>query len=85
MGEGKVQDLAPLSRTVFVRIPNHGVKEFDLEEISPVSKNSGDRAGENQKSQRSNEQSDKFSSSQNNQNKNRRGNQRRKNRGNRRK
>jgi len=35
-GEGVVKDLAPISRTVFVLIPEHGIKELDLDEIQEV-------------------------------------------------
>ena len=35
-GEGVVKDLAPISRTVFVLIPEHGIKELDVDEIQEM-------------------------------------------------
>ena len=33
LGPGKVRDLAPLSKTVFVQLDEHGMKEFDSAEV----------------------------------------------------
>ena len=33
LGKGKVKDIAPLKKSVIVQIPNHGIKEFPLDEI----------------------------------------------------
>ena len=35
-GAGIIQDIAPISRTVFVAVPEHGVKEFGLDEITDI-------------------------------------------------
>jgi len=35
-GIGVVKDLAPISKTVYVSVPDHGVKEFDVEEIEEI-------------------------------------------------
>lgn len=35
-GIGTVKDLAPMKKTVFVYVPEHGVKEFGLDEIEEV-------------------------------------------------
>ena len=39
MGAGKVKDVAPLRKTVFVALDDHGIKEFDIEEIEVVQSN----------------------------------------------
>lgn len=36
MGAGKVKDVAPLRKTVFVALDEHGIKEFDIEEIEVI-------------------------------------------------
>ena len=36
MGPGKVRDVAPLSRTVFVKLDELGIKEFNVEEIEII-------------------------------------------------
>jgi len=35
-GEGIVKDLAPITKTVFVAVPGHGVKELGLDEIEEI-------------------------------------------------
>jgi cell fate regulator YaaT (PSP1 superfamily) len=35
-GEGIVKDLAPISKTVFVQIPEHGLKELGIDEIQEI-------------------------------------------------
>lgn len=37
LGPGKVRDIAPLSRTVFVKLDELGIKEFSVEEIEIIS------------------------------------------------
>ena len=39
MGMGKVRDVAPLSKTVFVALDDHGVKEFGADEIEVIQSN----------------------------------------------
>ncbi len=39
MGAGKVKDIAPLRKTVFVALDDHGIKEFDIEEIEVIQSN----------------------------------------------
>jgi len=36
MGAGKVKDVAPLRKTVFVALDDHGIKEFDIKEIELI-------------------------------------------------
>ena len=36
MGAGKVKDVAPLRKTVFVALDDHGIKEFDVKEIEVI-------------------------------------------------
>jgi len=36
MGAGKVKDVAPLRKTVFVALDDHGIKEFDIKEIEVI-------------------------------------------------
>jgi hypothetical protein len=39
MGAGKVKNIAPLRKTVFVALDDHGIKEFNIEEIEVVQSN----------------------------------------------
>jgi cell fate regulator YaaT (PSP1 superfamily) len=39
MGPGKVRDVAPLSKTVFVKLDDHGMKEFDAAEVNLIQPN----------------------------------------------
>ena len=39
MGAGKVKDVAPLRKTVFVALDGHGIKEFDVKEIEVIKSN----------------------------------------------
>jgi len=36
LGSGKVKDIAPLRKTVFVALDEYGIKEFDIEEIEEI-------------------------------------------------
>jgi cell fate regulator YaaT (PSP1 superfamily) len=36
MGAGKVKDVAPLRKTVFVALDDHGIKEFNIKEIEVI-------------------------------------------------
>jgi cell fate regulator YaaT (PSP1 superfamily) len=57
-GEGIVKDLAPISKTVFVLVPEHGIKELGIDEIQevrsqenqPATKNSGNSENQTQSS-----------------------------------
>ncbi len=57
-GEGIVKDLAPISKTVFVLVPEHGIKELGIDEIQevrsqenqPATKNSGNSENQTQPS-----------------------------------
>jgi cell fate regulator YaaT (PSP1 superfamily) len=81
LGEGKVQDLAPLTRTVYVRIPNHGIKEFDVEEIKPITRSDSTESRSNQEQHKNRNKTHQDRKPKNNKNKNRRGNQRGQNKG----
>jgi len=39
MGAGKVKDVAPLRKAVFVALDEYGIKEFDIEEIEVIQSN----------------------------------------------
>jgi cell fate regulator YaaT (PSP1 superfamily) len=39
MGPGKVRDLAPLSKTVFVKLDDLGIREFNSAEVTPLQPN----------------------------------------------
>lgn len=56
LGAGKVKDVAPLRKTVFVALDEHGVKEFDIEEIEviQIDKESKNVSGNQKPKQRTN-------------------------------
>jgi cell fate regulator YaaT (PSP1 superfamily) len=56
-GVGTVKDLAPISKTVFVFIPDHGVKELGLDEIEEVK--NPESPQQNQQKQPSNNQNNR--------------------------
>jgi cell fate regulator YaaT (PSP1 superfamily) len=43
LGVGKVKDVAPLRKTVFVALDDHGIKEFDIKEIEVIESNQESR------------------------------------------
>ena len=71
MGAGKVKDVAPIRKTVFVALDEHGIKEFNIEEIEVIqSDQESKNVHRNQKpKQRSNSRENRNN---NNQNKRRR-------------
>jgi len=73
MGTGKVKDVAPLRKTIFVALDEHGIKEFDIGEIEVIqSDQETKKVHRNQKQkQRSNKQENR---NKNNQNRKRRKN-----------
>jgi len=50
-GEGIVKDLAPISKTVFVAVPDHGIKELGIDEITEINQQEQPEKSENQNSQ----------------------------------
>jgi len=38
MGTGKVKDIAPLRKTIYVALDEHGIKEFGIEEVEAIQK-----------------------------------------------
>jgi len=50
-GEGIVKDLAPISKTVFVAVPDHGIKELGIDEIKEINQQEQPEKSDNQNSQ----------------------------------
>ncbi len=45
LGAGKVKDVAPLRKTVFVALDDHGIREFDIKEIEVIQSDQESRNG----------------------------------------
>ncbi len=50
-GEGVVKDLAPISKTVFVAVPDHGIKEMGIDEIKEINQQEQPEKPDDQNSQ----------------------------------
>jgi cell fate regulator YaaT (PSP1 superfamily) len=50
-GEGIVKDLAPISKTVFVAVPDHGIKELGIDEIKEINQQEQPEKADDQNSQ----------------------------------